>query len=145
MSLRLSLGQINTNKLASALAQRSTTHNLAGLPELHNVDNLLSGHDWQGQCANHLRPGNTSQGVEDRDDSAGQDAGSRLEVENVREVLHDDRVVNRCSLVVVEVGANEEDFVEEAEREQDVLLLVIFWNSGQCRTYFVVIVEPENA
>ena len=68
-----------------------------------------------------------------------------MEVEERRKELHDDRIVDRGTLVKVEVGADEEDFVEEAEREEHVLSLAKDLGCLKCPAHLVVVVQPENA
>lgn len=95
-----------------------STYHLAGLPELNDADDLLSGHDRQGQRADELRPRDRADVLERPDDRAGE-VGSELVQRQVGEqTLNDDGRVDRRALVVAEVGADEEDLVEEAEEEQ---------------------------
>lgn len=97
------------------------THNLAGLPELHDVDDLLSGTHGHGQSTDELSPADLSEEAEYRDQRSGEDRGDLVEREDVGEELDQNGRVDRGALKRVEVGADKEDFVEEAEEEEDDL------------------------
>jgi len=48
-----------------SLHMQGRTYNLASLPELNDVDNLFTSHNWESQSSNYLRPSRVPEGVND--------------------------------------------------------------------------------
>jgi hypothetical protein len=64
----LPLCEINTDQLSiSFIAHGSQggTYNLTSLPELNNINDLFSSHNWESQSSNYLRPSRVPQGIND--------------------------------------------------------------------------------
>ena len=88
---------------------------------MNNINDLLPDHDGESESSDHLCPSNLAEKVEHGNDRTREDLGERLEFKDAGKVLHNDRSVDGGSLVIVEIGADEEDFVEETESKQDIL------------------------
>jgi len=47
------------------------TYNLASFPELNNVDDLFTGHNWESESSNYLRPSRVSKRIDDMSKDVG--------------------------------------------------------------------------
>lgn len=93
-------------------------YDLAGFPELDDVDDLFTGHDGERQCCDDLGPSGVREDVDDMGEDLGVGGGEVGREERVgKQKVGGDRGRPVCC----EVEADEECLVGKAKDEQGAL------------------------